>query len=182
MTNTTANAGAPPAAGPAGLAATVAAWQGPLLRYAAQLMRQCPAEAEDVVQETFIKLHQTQTKGAEIRQLPSWLYRVTHNLAVDACRRRRAETAVADVETLAESPATPAATEALCRADARRAALAELERLPDRERQILLLKIGHGRTLHEVAEILGLAPSTVHYLLDKGLRQLARELTNKGAL
>src|SRR5690606_16008815 len=73
-------------------AALVDPFEGPLLRYVGALLAgPADAEAQDVVQETFLRLHRQQTQyGVDsIGQLDSWLFRVAHNLARDAGRKRQ---------------------------------------------------------------------------------------------
>ena len=67
--------------------AIVAEYETPLLRYAARILNN-PAAAQDVVQNTFIKLFRGWKPGMHASpSLKSWLYRVTHNEAVDYIRR-----------------------------------------------------------------------------------------------
>ncbi|MEM7396947.1 MAG: sigma-70 family RNA polymerase sigma factor, partial [Verrucomicrobiota bacterium] len=63
-------------------------YESSLLRYATRILRDENA-AQDVVQNTFIKLHKAWIDGTTRpnRQLSGWLYRVTHNHAVDYIRR-----------------------------------------------------------------------------------------------
>ncbi|MHC4113371.1 MAG: RNA polymerase sigma factor [Planctomycetota bacterium] len=72
------------------LMAVVAHYQGPLLRYVGQMLGRIDHEAEDVVQEAFVRLHR-QVAGhgsGSVKHLTTWLFRVTHNLTIDMLRRR----------------------------------------------------------------------------------------------
>ena len=67
--------------------AVVAEHETALLRYAARILNN-PTTAQDVVQNVFIKLFRAWPKGMKpSKQLKGWLYRVTHNEAVDHIRR-----------------------------------------------------------------------------------------------
>lgn len=81
--------------GPADLAASgdrsfeeiMAAYETALLRYTARLVNDVSA-AQDIVQETFIKLLRIWRNGAQANaNLRPWLYRVAHNTAIDYIRR-----------------------------------------------------------------------------------------------
>jgi len=58
-------------------------------------------------------------------------------------------------------------------------AMREVDRLPDEQRHVLLLKIIQGLTLREISEITGLKIGTVNYRLTQALATLASRL--KGA-
>ena len=70
-----------------GFEAIVSEYESALLRYAARIVGG-PNAAQDVVQNTFLKLFKHWNEGATpSRQLAAWLYRVTHNCAVDFLRK-----------------------------------------------------------------------------------------------
>ena len=72
------------------LTAIVDRYQTSLLRYVVNVSRSGADSAEDVVQETFVRLYkQVQRRGEQsIRDVGPWLFRVAHNLAIDHGRRR----------------------------------------------------------------------------------------------
>ena len=180
---------APPPPGPNGtaLAAAVRQYETPLLRYVGHLLRDHPDEAQDVVQDSFLKLRAALATGAPPANLSSWLYRVAHNLAMDHYRRQRRNVELEDdtvdsaAALLGDGPAPPPAA-ALERREACGLAAAELAKLPVEQRQVLVLKVLEGLTLREVAEITGESIATVHYRLQHGLRALARRLKEQGAV
>ena len=170
--------------------AVVTHYQGPLLRYVGRMLGPTDHEAEDIVQETFVRLHrQVAGKGRQsVRNLATWLFRTAHNLTIDVLRRRsrrkRAAETTADPAVLAQERAgdeLDALSEVL-RREAREAALRELARLDDQHRQIVLLKIIQGMTLRQVAEVVGISVSMVNYRLNKGLTELARRLQRAGVV
>ncbi len=171
------------------LAAVVDRYESPLLRYVGQLLG-AAEEVEDVVQDTFLKLHgQVARRGAEsIAHLSSWLFRVAHNLAMDVGRKRKRRAALqqrvmADpVINPVEVQRLPAPDEKLGRREACEMAVAELQTLPDEQRQVVLLKIIQGLTLREISEITGLKIGTVNYRLTQGLRALSERLKRAGAI
>ena len=172
------------------LMAVVALYQGPLLRYVGHMLGRVNDEAEDVVQETFIRLHgQVAGHGANsVEHLTTWLFRVAHNLTLDAIRRRtrlqRPAEGTAEPGVLSEEPAADDldALGEVLRREARDAALRELAQLDDDLRQVLLLKIIQGMTLREVAEVVGVSLSAVNYRLNQGLTVLAQRLRRAGVM
>ncbi len=84
-----ASAGVPPLDA-SDLMAVVAHYQSPLLRYVGQILGRVDHEAEDIVQEAFVRLHR-QVAGhgsGSVRHLTAWLFRVTHNLTIDMLHQR----------------------------------------------------------------------------------------------
>ncbi len=168
----------------------VAHVQGPLLRYVGRMLGRHDLEAEDVVQETFIRLHkQVRKRGSDsIRHLSTWLFRVAHNQTLDLIRKRKRQKNKAP--TVSQDPAITAekvandmdALSEMLRKESRQVALEALFKLPPDIRQILLLKIIQGMSLRQVAEIVGVSLSTVNYRLNQGLSDLAGQLKRAGVV
>ena len=135
-----------------------------------------PALAEDLAQESWLRL-----LGAGLGDIPdaerrSYLYRIAVNLLRDHWRNRRR---APEPLTLAEGDgASEAGAAAVPGAgiDVRRA----LGRLGPRERQLLWLAHVEGLSHREVASILGLGAASVRVLLFRARRRLAAELVAHG--
>jgi len=163
-------------------------YQSPLIRYAEQMLPDRRDQAHDVVQMSFLRLRKAMLNGKPIRNHGSWLYRVAHNLAVDLNRREGrhrefdedAVMASAAVTTAPESE--PGPMEAFSRKETHELALRELQRLPDEDKQILLLKLFEDMTLKQIAELTETNIGTVHYRLTRGLRTLARRFRELDAI
>jgi RNA polymerase sigma-70 factor (ECF subfamily) len=172
------------------LMAVVAHYQSPLLRYVGQILGRIDHEAEDIVQEAFVRLHR-QVAGhglGSIKHLTTWLFRVTHNLTIDMLRRRSQrkrvpETAV-DPSSLSEEQAADEldALGEVLRQEARQVALRELAQLDEQQRQVVLLKVIQGMTLRQVAKVVGISVSLVNYRLNQGLTELSRRLRKAGVV
>ncbi|MFH1022845.1 MAG: sigma-70 family RNA polymerase sigma factor [Planctomycetota bacterium] len=162
----------------------VARYETPLLRYAGQILGARTSDAEDVVQETFLRFHRHRTSGdpAGIRNLGGWLFRVAHNLALDAARKRNAGERARD-EVSGERAATPdEGLAGLVRREAGERALAELARLPEDERQVILLRIIQDMNFRDIAEVTGLSIGNVSYKMGQGLREVARRMREAGVM
>lgn len=156
--------------------------QGPLLRHAFGLLGP-GSPAEDVVQEAFLKLAQQppslpeEVMGdarAERAALASWLHKVTRNLCMDLLRsenrRKRREQDVAPGE------AAGGGFEDVELGDTREAVSRSLERLPQDQREVLVLRLLGEKTYREIASITGKKVGTVGWLVSVGLKALASEL------
>jgi len=160
----------------------VAAYEAPLLRYAARIL-QNRESAQDVVQETFIKLYRLwKDEFRESPRLSSWLYRVTHNQAVDYMRkesRRRLLHRRQAAERLDFVPADRGAAFRLSEAAER--ASAALRTLDLRERQLVILKVYEEKSYREISEITGLTVGNVGFILHHAMKKLAAQLRKTGA-
>ena len=170
------------------LMTVVARYQGSLLRYVGRMLGTTDDQREDVVQETFIRLHrQVSAQGWDsIRHPTTWLFQVAHNLTMDVLRQRMrrydAGQVSADPAVIAEEQTTQeidALGEAI-RQEARHVVLRELGQLEDVYRQVVLLKIIQGMSLRQVAEVVGVSLTTVNSRLNQGLSILAQRLRRAG--
>lgn len=152
-----------------------------LLRQAALLARDA-ALAEDAVQETFLTLARTPPDPADplcrSAGIGAWLHRVTRNHVLDAMRsatRRR------DREAAAQADRPPTAHDdglaAVEGADTRALVERTLEALPEDQREAVSLRLLHDRTYAEIAAITGRKVGTVGWLISRGMRSLAQELS-----
>lgn len=120
-----------------------------------------PAEAEDVVQQAWLRLHGT---DAQVDNLAGWLTTVVGRLCVDRLRVRRPDLQepVDDVDT------APGPAEEVVLADAVGIALqVVLERLTPGERVALVLHDGFGYEFAAVAELLGTTPVAARKLASR---------------
>jgi RNA polymerase sigma-70 factor (ECF subfamily) len=131
-------------------------------------------EAEDVAQETMLRLWRLAPDWRPGAAQPAtWAHRVAVNLCLDRLRRRPASPL--EAAEAVEDPAPPplAALEAADRAAALAAALAAL---PDRQRAAISLRHFEERSNPEIAESLGVSVEAVESLLARGRRALSRAL------
>ncbi|MGF6230675.1 RNA polymerase sigma-70 factor (ECF subfamily) [Inquilinus ginsengisoli] len=140
-----------------------------LHRYCARMVGSA-IEGEDVVQEAFAKAAEAFPAAGSIARPEGWLFRIAHNAALDALRRRRRRAEIPSDHVLA-GLADPAA------ADARVAAAAGLEmllRLPVAQRSCLVLMDVLGHSPAETAAILDLSVPAVKAALHRGRTRLKR--------
>jgi RNA polymerase sigma-70 factor (ECF subfamily) len=161
----------------------VSAYEGPLLRYAARVLRD-PAAAEDVVQETFLRLFKRWADPlAPSPPLGSWLYRVAHNCAVDHLRReaRRSLLHLRHARRDEQTVPPDRGRDFRVGEDAARAAEA-LKTLGLRERQIVILKVHEEKSYREISEITGLTTGNIGFILHHAMKKLAAELKKAKAI
>ena len=137
-----------------------------IYRFAAVLVRH-HQDAEDVVQETFLKLLRHLEAGGEITNLRAWLFTVAAHAARDRQRRRRRWIAWLPIHEAAVPPASLDDEDGgLLRA--RRA----LRQLPERDRLLLALR-AQGLSYREIAEAASIQPASVGRLLARAVDRWA---------
>jgi len=141
-----------------------------IVRYATRMLGQ-QAEAEDVAQETFLRLWREAGRYEARGHKPStWLYRVAHNLCVDRLRKARPES-VPDEQLASERTSAP-----LIQRELSEHVTAALANLPERQRAAIALVHYEEKTLEEAGLVLGCAASAVESLLARGRRSLREQL------
>ena len=134
------------------------------------------AEAEDAVQETFLRLW---TNAARWRpgqaKFETWLYRVTLNQCYDRLRKKPAASLEAAAHVPDGGPAPDAGLDDVVVANEVGAALAQL---PERQRAAILLCHYQERGNIEAAEMLGVSVEALESLLARGRRTLRMKLAH----
>jgi len=139
-----------------------------LHRYCARMVGSA-LDGEDVLQEAYAKAAEAYPGDGGIERPESWLFRIAHNTALDALRRRKRQAMVRseiDLSSLADPGAA---------ADARVAAtssLAALMRLPAAQRSSVVLMDVLGYSLAETVEILGVSLAAVKAALHRARARL----------
>jgi RNA polymerase sigma-70 factor (ECF subfamily) len=136
------------------------------------------AEAEDVVQDTMIKLwHQLPNLDSE--RIRPWLLRVTRNASVDLIRRRQYQTAYA-VAAGAEGQAVVTSTpvEALENSDLNERLSVAIGELNEPFQSLIVLREIQGHSYQEIGEVLELSTQQVKVYLHRARRKLRDSLGN----
>ena len=131
------------------------------------------SEAEDIVQETFLKAHHQRGKLREAGKFPAWLLTVTRNAARDRLRRRRPQAGAETFDTLVDpSAATPgsALEKQEHQAHLRRA----LATLPEEHRTALTLRYLEGLDYRAIETEMGLSNGALRGILGRALGTLRR--------
>ena len=129
-------------------------------------------EAEDVVQETYLRLLRRPPATDRTEELRAYLFRVASNLMIDYWRKRRHERGT--VNETAQEPAVPGADVPLQIDMAR-----TFERLRPRERALMWLAYVEGLNHREIAGTLGVSERSVRVLLHRARHKLAGLLEKK---
>jgi RNA polymerase sigma-70 factor (ECF subfamily) len=153
----------------------------PVFSFLLRLVRE-RGRAEDLCQETFLRLVRAADGWQPRAPFRTWLYAVARNLAFDDARRqafRRVEPLddPARAAAASEDPAPDRAAEAALVRPKLEAALASL---PDEQREVFLLREHAGLRFHEIAEVTGVPENTVKSRMRYALEALREKLEALG--
>lgn len=151
----------------------------PIYRHICRLMGK-RAEAEDLTQETFLRLYDSLQKGQAMGNVRPWLYRVAHNLAIDCLRQQgRLEQIEDDALPLAAIiDAAPSAEQRLLASERHQRLRGLLAQLSPQQRHCLFLR-AEGLNYREIGEVLGISISSVATFLGRAVKHLAEEVNEQ---
>jgi RNA polymerase sigma-70 factor (ECF subfamily) len=131
------------------------------------------AEAEDLVQETFLKAHQLGRGLRDPEKFPAWLVMVTRNAARDRLRRRKPQAPTGTLDALHDAQvATPGS--ALEQREAQRNLRLALAKLPEEHRTALTLRYLKGLDYRAIETEMGLSNGALRGILGRALGTLRR--------
>jgi RNA polymerase sigma factor (sigma-70 family) len=139
-------------------------------------------DAEDVVQEVFVRSFADRSKRKEITMVGPYLYRSVANACTDLLRKRNSGIVIRDevgVDETLDQDASP--SNAVETADAIRRTERLLGQLPQAQAEVVRLRAMEGLRLNEIADVVGCSPNTVSSRLRYGFRKLrSHVLEQKG--
>jgi RNA polymerase sigma-70 factor (ECF subfamily) len=132
-------------------------------------------EAEDAVQETFLKLWEIRDKLDDVESAKAYSIRILKNECLD--RLRKAKKSVPAEQVLVREPISPTDEQI----DARRRlekVLGAIKSLPDSQKQVLLLRTVEGLSYEEISKKMGMSQLTLRVLLTRA-RGALRNLSGR---
>lgn len=158
------------------LAELISRYQHRLFRFLLRLVRDEPA-AEDIFQQTWIRVMEKIRRYDSRRSFDTWLFTVARNLAIDQLRRRRDRSLDAPDDTgrlMTDRLATEMQNPLEHIVDCERGEIiaAAISRLPVIHREVLVLRFEEEMKLEEISEVAGIPLSTVKSRLYRALAAL----------
>ncbi len=136
-----------------------------------------PAEAEDVVQEVFIKVWNKRSEVESYKNIEAWCMTLTKNLSIDKLRsKHRRVNALSDTYNMPSESASPyqvtATNDTLGRIQKM------MDALPEKQRMVMQLRDIEGMSYKEIAEILSITLDQVKINLFRARKSIRAQLLN----
>lgn len=135
-------------------------------------------DAEDIVQDTFVRVWQKASQWHPKAKVSTWLHSIAYNLCMDFYRRIKGETVdITEVELIdPHQPATSRQQQEV----ALQVQLA-LQQLPESQRSAIILCHYQDMSNREASEVLGISISALESLMARGRRKLKKILQAQSA-
>lgn len=141
-------------------------------------------DAEDVVQETFLRVYMNLDRYDENQKFSTWIYRIATNLCIDRLRKRKPnyslDAEMPDSEgsdwysTLPSDQETP--EEELVLSETQQQIRKAIETLPEKYKSVVILRYLHDMSLQEIGDVLQMPVTTVKTRVHRGREFLRKKL------
>jgi len=146
-------------------------YESRLLRYILRISSLSQAEAEDTLQEVFVKLWQNINEYDESQKFSSWIYRITHNETISAFRKKVSrgddQKVSIDDEMVQEVSSHISVEKEVDENITTVQVHSILQTLPEKYKEVLVLRFLEGYSYGEMADILSVPEGTVATLLSR---------------
>ncbi|HEV7772875.1 MAG TPA: RNA polymerase sigma factor [Conexibacter sp.] len=149
-----------------------------LFAYARQMLRGSRQDAEEALQDAFVRAHAALRTDARDISLRAWLYRIVHNRCIDELRRPQPPSPES-LALLRPPPEDPIA--ATLRRESLRRLVTDIGRLPEQQRAALLMRELGGMSYDEVAAALTITVASVKSTLMRARMSLTTAAQARGA-
>ncbi|PIR06485.1 MAG: hypothetical protein COV55_03005 [Candidatus Komeilibacteria bacterium CG11_big_fil_rev_8_21_14_0_20_36_20] len=153
-----------------------------LLRYIQRISNFSPEDAEDILQEVFLKVYQNLNNFDSGLKFSSWIYRITHNQVISTFRKSKArpEEITFEVGPILEKISNDFDIDKKIDSQYLKKNIAELlNALDDKYKEVLILKYLEGKDYKEISDILKKPVGTVSTLLNRAKKQFREKIQTK---
>jgi len=138
------------------------------------------ADANDALQETFLRAHKYWGSLDQSRDARKWLFGIAHNVCVEVARSRARHVTLEELPEGGEAPsATSEALERIAHEERMVHIRRELERMPDKARRILELRFFGQMDSKDIAALEGMTETSVRVTVHRALESLREKLGRK---
>ena len=140
-----------------------------------------PATADDLLQQTFLKLHRARKRYREGAKVRPWVFTIAARVKLDELRRRGRSRESGSEDSLAAAESrlareAPDAPDAAVRSEVQEQVRAAMEQLTDAQRVVVELHRFEGMSYPEIAEVLGSTPGAIKLRAFRAYGQLRKLL------
>jgi RNA polymerase sigma-70 factor (ECF subfamily) len=139
------------------------------------------ADAEDALQETFLRVHRALPRFRGESKLSTWIWRVALSVSLTQRRsRKRAAASIDDAGSAEPADTGPSSEDAAAARDDAAVLRRHLEELPRRDRAILHLRYHEEKSFEEISELMGVPVGTAKSLVFRAKAELRRNMERDG--
>ncbi len=138
-------------------------------------------DAKDIAQEVLIKLYRKLKGFRQEANISTWIYRIVINTSIDFIRRKRKVISFKEGITK-DRKATQNIKDEIVRRDKKVLIEEALERLPSRQKEVIIFKHFEGLKINEISKVLGCSESSVKTYLYRAVENLKKIIGGKNAL
>ncbi len=131
--------------------------------------------AEDIVQETFLRLFRASENMTTDSNVRAYLYRISRNLCIDYLRKKKPVL----LEDIVQVCSDPTPFELLKRKEEKQQIRELINLLPERQKSAIVLRHTEELTYQEIADVMSCSVSSVESLLVRGRKELRNALKKK---
>ncbi|MEA1963274.1 MAG: RNA polymerase sigma factor [Patescibacteria group bacterium] len=157
-----------------------------LVRYILRISSFSEEEADDVLQEAFLKIWKNLNKFDSSLKFSSWAYRIVHNTTVSEWRKSKScgkdQQIKIDDELFENLPSKIDLTKEFQKGDSKREIRKILNNLPEKYSEILVLKFLEEKSYDEISDILKKPPGTIATLIHRAKKAFREEAGRKNIL
>ncbi|KPJ53580.1 hypothetical protein AMJ39_04210 [candidate division TA06 bacterium DG_24] len=140
-----------------------------------------PDQAEDLLQETFIRIYRKRQEHDRIKKFSTWTYTIAANLARDELRRRKRWSFVSFEDSIRQKQGASFAMargpqEDLARAEIRRHILVAMESLNAKYRMAFILRDIEGLSYEQIGEVLSIPLGTAKSRVNRARAEMQKRL------
>lgn len=132
-------------------------------------------DAKDVLQEVSIKLYRKLNTFSHQSKVSTWIYRVVVNTSIDLLRKRKKTVEIKDYHK-PDNEFKEKIIDDMDREEKKDMLLKQIEKLPARQKDVVILKHFQGLTILEISKILGCSVSSIKTHLYRAIDALKNEL------
>ena len=157
-------------------------YQKPVFRIVLRMVKS-PDDADDLTQDTFVRAHRGLRTFKDEFDFHPWLYRIAVNQAINFLNKRKRQAAV-DLEDVPEGeikagPAPESPLQSASRQELLGRLESALERLPEEQRTVFLLRVQEGLSYEEIAKAMDTPKGTVMSRLARARMALRKHITTQ---
>ena len=160
-------------------------YESKLLRYVLRISNIKKEDAEDLLQEVFIKVYQNLNEFDQKLKFSSWIYRITHNVVIDNFRKIKARPEIANLdqeindrvlENIKSDFDITRETDIKYLRDVMEKVLKKIDR---KYKEVLVLRFFEDKSYEEMSDILKKPIGTISTLINRAKKQLRKEFVKR---